>query len=482
MSKSRGNTVEPWQVLDTYGADAFRWYFFTSKQPWDGYRFSAETIGEGVRLFLKQLWSTYYFYVLYAHASADELREATAGGAYTAGAGGETGGTGEAPTTAAASNGAAPNGADADLDRWALSRAAATAELVSERLDAYDTTSAGRAIASLVDELSNWYVRRSRRRFWDGDSSAFETLRTCLLTVAKLLAPFCPFVADEIYDNLDGALASVHLCDFPAGAELAPRDEELEQAMALARETVRLGLGARGQAKIKVRQPLGEAVVVADGREREAIERLTDVVREELNVRAVRFVAAADELGSYEVKPNYRTLGPLFGSDMPLAAAAIAALDPAHVAAAMRDGGEIGIAVDGREHTLSADDLLLSMHAPDGYSVEREGAHAVALDLAIDDDLRREGRAREIVHAVQNARKSAGLQVEDRIELALDGDPALIDAARAHRDYLAGETLALELHLGEAAAQAAPSLDYSEQTEIDDLPLTMSLSRAQPAA
>jgi isoleucyl-tRNA synthetase len=389
MSKSKGNTVEPWQVLDAYGADAFRWYFFTSKQPWDGYRFSAETIGEGVRLFLKQLWSTYYFYVLYAHAS--RWRSCATGAR-----------AGRRRRRAARR----ATGADADLDRWALSRTAATAALVTERLDAYDATTAGRAIASLVDELSNWYVRRSRRRFWDGDSSAFETLRTCLLTVARLLAPFCPFVADEIYDNLDGELASVHLCDFPTAAELAPRDEELEQAMALARETVRLGLGARGQAKIKVRQPLGEAVVVADGREREAIERLADVVREELNVRDVRFVAAADELGTYEVKANYRTLGPLFGRNMPLAAAAIAALDPAHVAAAVRDGGEIGIAVDGREHTLRAEDLLLSMRAPDGYSVEREGAHAVALDLTIDEDLRREGRAREIVHAVQNARKT----------------------------------------------------------------------------
>ncbi len=260
MSKSKGNTVEPWEVLDTYGADAFRWYFFTSKQPWDGYRFSAETIGEGVRLFLKQLWSTYYFYALYAQASAAELSAVD-----------------EARPALA--------GADLDLDRWALSRTAGTAALVTERLDAYDATSAGRAIAGLVDELSNWYVRRSRRRFWDGDPEAFATLRTCLLTVAKLLAPLCPFIADEIYDNLDGELASVHLCDFPEPGEVGERDEQLEQAMALARETVRLGLGARGKAKIKVRQPLGEAVVVADGREREAIERLVDVVREELNVR-----------------------------------------------------------------------------------------------------------------------------------------------------------------------------------------------------
>jgi isoleucyl-tRNA synthetase len=452
MSKSKGNTVEPWEVLDTFGADAFRWYFFTSKQPWDGYRFSAETIGEGVRLFLKQLWSTYYFYVLYAQAAAQGL----------AGAPAEPGRTGEL----------------GDLDRWALSRTAATAEFVTERLDAYDATAAGRAIAELVDELSNWYVRRSRRRFWDGEQAAFATLRTCLLTVSKLLAPFCPFIADEIYDNLDGELGSVHLCDFPTPESIAPRDRDLEQAMALARETVRLGLGARGKAKIKVRQPLAEAVVVADERERRAIERLVDVVREELNVRTVRFVAAADELGSYEVKANYRTLGPLFGKQMPLAADAIAALDPAHVAESLRDGGAIGIAVGTREHTLSADDLLLTMRPPEGYSVEREGAHAVALDLAIDDDLLEEGRGREIVHAVQNARKSAGLQVEDRIELALTGEPQLIAAAERNADHLSTETLAVQLYLDEAAEAAVAEMDYSELTAVDGLALKISLRRA----
>jgi isoleucyl-tRNA synthetase len=453
MSKSRGNAVEPWDVLDTYGADAFRWYFFTSKAPWDGYRFSVEAIAEGVRLFFKQLWSTYYFYVLYAHAAAEQLGRSPAAGVR--------------PTAPPGSREAA------DLDRWALSRTAGTIDLVAERLEAYDATSAGRAIAALVDELSNWYVRRSRRRFWDGEATAFATLRTCLLAIAKALAPLCPFVADEIYDNLDGALDSVHLCDFPHGEEVGPRDAELEQAMALARETVRLGLGARAQAKVKVRQPLSEAVVVASGREREAIERLAEVVREELNVRGMRFVAAAEELGGYEVKPNYRTLGPLFGSEMPLVADAIAGLDPAHVAAAVRDGGEIGINVGGREHTLSADDVLLSLHAPEGYSVEREGSHAVALELALDDELIAEGRGREIVHAVQNARKTAGLQVEDRIVLALDGDPALLDAAASQSDHIRLETLAVDFSLGDGAA-----LSYSEQTRVDGLELTISLQRA----
>ncbi|HEX3452733.1 MAG TPA: DUF5915 domain-containing protein, partial [Solirubrobacteraceae bacterium] len=476
MSKSRGNTVEPWTVLDRYGADAFRWYFFTSKQPWDGYRFSVDTIGEGVRLFLKQLWSTYFFYALYAHANADALAAARLA---------------EEPTD--------------DLDRWALSRAAGTAELVADRLEGYDATTAGRAIADLVEDLSNWYVRRSRRRFWDGDPAAFATLRTCLVTVSKLLAPFCPFIADEIYDNLDGTMQSVHLCDFPAigdravGARLT-RDEELERGMALARETVRLGLGARGKAKIKVRQPLGEAVVVAAGRERDAIERLVEIVRDELNVKRVRFVAAADELGSYEVKANYRRLGPIFGKSMPLAADAIAALDPARVAAALRDadqpgaagngdgtvppdagGGTIGITVDGREHTLSRDDVILTMRAPDGYSVEREGAHAVALEEAIDDELRDQGFAREIVHAVQAARKSAGLDVEDRIELALEGDDALERAAATHRDYVAGETLAVSFELGDGATLGADARDYTGDAEVDGLGLTISLRRVARA-
>jgi isoleucyl-tRNA synthetase len=464
MSKSKGNTVEPWKVIDTYGADAFRWYFFTAKQPWDGYRFSAETIGEGVRLFLKQLWSTYFFYVLYAEANAETLADAQADA---------SGG----PSIPVANSTPVANGrysGAADLDAWALSRTAATAVLVAERLDAYDATTAGRAIAELVDELSNWYVRRSRRRFWDGDPAAFQTLRSCLLTVAKLLAPFCPFISDEIYENLDGTLPSVHLCDFPVGAALPARDEDLEQAMATARETVRLGLNARGQAKIKVRQPLAEAIVVAEGREREAIERLVDIVREELNVRRVRFVAGAEELGRYEVKANYRSLGPLFGRDMPQAAEAVAALDPDHVAATVRGGGQIGVSVAGREHSLAAEDVILTMLPPEGYSVEREGAHAVALDLTIDEDLRREGRSREIVHAVQNARKSAGLQIEDRIELALLGDPVLLEAVEAHRGYLTTETLAVVLQLGDPAAE----LEYSEATEIEGLDLTISLRRA----
>ncbi|MDE3070810.1 MAG: class I tRNA ligase family protein, partial [Acidobacteriota bacterium] len=381
-------------------------------------------------------------------------------------------------------NGAGAAGAGAgppdDLDRWLLSRTAATAELVGERLEAYDATMGGRAIAELLDDLSNWYVRRSRRRFWDGDPAAFAALRTALLAIAKLLAPFCPFIADEIYDNLDGELASVHLCDFPTAATLPARDRELEGAMETARMTVRLGLAARARSKIKVRQPLGEALIVAGDSERAQIERLAEVVRDELNVKRLRFVADAEELGRYEAKPNYQRLGPRFGKDMPLLARAIGALDGAHVAAVLREGGTIGVNVAGREHALSAEDVLLSMSAPEGFTVEREGTHAVALDLSIDEELRDEGRGREIVHAVQNARRNAGLAVEDRIELALGGDPALLAAARRHDAYLAGETLAVEVQMdGERAGLQA--MEHSEQATIDGLSLEISLRRAGAA-
>ncbi|MDQ3675789.1 MAG: class I tRNA ligase family protein, partial [Actinomycetota bacterium] len=435
MSKSVGNVVSPREVIDTFGADALRWYFFTSKQPWDSYRFSEEAIGEGVRLFLRQLWNTYAFSTLYP---ADE---------------------------------SVPSPPQTDLDRWIRSRLSAVTTLVTERLDAYDATTAGRAIAEFVDDLSNWYVRRSRRRFWDGDAIAHATLRESLVTVAQLLAPFVPFIADEIYEGLDGGEPSVHVTDWPqAGA----RDVELEEAMAIARETVRLGLAARAAAKLKIRQPLYEAVVVAAGRERTAIERLAAVVREELNVKRLRFVAEAGELGSYTLKPNYRTLGPRFGKAMPLVVDAIASLDADHVAAALRAERPVGIFIDGHDHELTAQDIQIVMAPLDGYQLEREGSHAVALELSLDEELRREGLAREVVHAVQNARKAAGLAVEDRIELQLEGDDELLDAAREHEAYLVGEVLALQIGYDGMSDRVADG----ELTLIEGRELRISVQRA----
>jgi isoleucyl-tRNA synthetase len=440
MSKSKGNVVVPWEVIDRFGADAFRWYFFTSKQPWDGYRFSVDAVGESVRQFLLQLWNVYAFFVLYANAAERPADNIEAG----------------------------PTGPDSDLDRWVRSRLAATVATVRERLDAYDATIAGRAIAEFVEDLSNWYVRRSRRRFWDGEAAALGTLRTALVTIAKLLAPFTPFIADELYTNLDGELASVHLCDFPEPGE---RDHELEFAMSTARETVRLGLAARSQGNVKVRQPLHEAIIVADGPEREAIERLAEVVREELNVAALRFVAAADELGTYTVKPNFRKLGPRFGKRMPQLAAAVAALDAGEVARALRAGKTVVVSIAGEDHELGADDLVLALAPLEDYGLEREGSHAVALELALDEELVRSGRAREIVHAVQQCRKDAGLEITDRITLVLGGDEQLLAAAREHERYIVTETLATSFASGERD-------DWLAVITIDSLGLKIWLARS----
>ncbi len=438
MSKSRGNVVDPWDVLDTHGADAFRWYYLTAQQPWAGYRFSVDTVGESVRQFLLTLWNTYSFWVLYANAEnlgpEDFVRSFSGDGNEK-----EQGN---------------------DLDRWALSRLQATTATVRERMDEYDCTAAGRAIADYVEELSNWYVRLSRRRFWEGDRAAFATLRHCLLETVAMLAPFTPFLADEIHRNLagDDAAPSVHLRDFPEADETLA-DPDLERGMEAVRLTVELGRAARAQAKAKVRQPLRRAVIVANEAERAAIEARAGLVTAELNVKELDFVSDESELVSYSAKPNYRALGPRFGKSMPQVAAAVEALDAARVAAVLAEGGEVGISIDGSDHSLGPDDITLALQPLEGYEVEAEAGHAVALQLELDDELRREGLAREIVHAVQNARKAAGLEITDRIDLTLSGDPDLLAAAQAHQNYLADEVLATSVSYDGAAGGDAAKID-----------------------
>jgi isoleucyl-tRNA synthetase len=447
MSKSRGNIVDPWQVIDAHGADAFRWYYLTSQQPWAGYRFSVDTVGESVRQFLLTLWNTYSFLVLYANA---------------AGAGDE----GSVSTSAA----------DAELDRWLVSRLQGVISEVRAGLDDFDSVGAGRAVAAYVDELSNWYVRVSRRRFWEGDPAAFATLAHCLMETVKLLAPFVPFTADAIYCNLAGgsdgefgdAPDSVHLCDFPEPAE-ALRDPDLEAGMEAARRAVELGRAARSHAKAKMRQPLSKAVIVATEEERRTIERFDAVVRAELNVKVLEFVTEEGELANYSVKPNFRSLGPRFGKDMPQVRAAIEALEPDHARAAIAGEREIGIRINGKDHTLAPEDMSLVMEPLDGYQVESEAGRAVALALELDEALIQEGLAREVVRAVQNARKEAGLEITDRIELELGGDEELVAAASVHEGYVAGETLATSVGYG-AAGEAI-------EVTVDGRALRIALSR-----
>src|SRR3954463_6672492 len=455
MSKSRGNVVEPWDVIEKHGADAFRWYYFASQQPWSGYRFSVDTVGDAVRHFLLTLWNTYAFWVTYANAADLETGELASVPKWTTGESGEA----------------------TELDRWAVSRLQRTIAEVREQMDAFDCTSAARVIADYTEELSNWYVRLSRRRFWEGDFAALETLRFCLGETAKMLAPFTPFIADEMYANLlfgeetglekpveewtNADPDSVHLCDYPDVDE-GLIDPQLEAGMDAVRRTVELGRAARAQAKVKLRQPLRKAVVVASDAEREAIERLAEVVASELNVKELDFVRTEAELVSYRAKPNYRSLGPRFGKSMPQVAAAVEALDAAAVAGALERGEEVGIQVEGKDHTLTGDDISLVMEPLEGYQVEAEAGHAVALELDLDDELRREGLAREVVRAVQEARKQAGLEVSDRISLALGGDEELLSAAREHEAYIAGETLATSVGYGADGAGETATIEGRE--------------------
>jgi isoleucyl-tRNA synthetase len=440
MSKSRGNVVDPWAVISSHGADAFRWYLFTAQQPWAVFRFSTDTVGQTVHRFFTTLWNTYRICVLYANAERLGPAELAGDGA-----------------------------PESDLDRWAISRLQGTIEAVVGHMDAFDCTAGGAAIAAYVEELSNWYVRLSRRRLWEGDREALATLRRCLLEVAALLAPFTPFLADEIYVNLVGGEGeeldelpdSVHLLDFPQ-ADPALADPDLERAMEAVRRTVELGRAARAESQIKTRQPLRRAVVVASGAEREAINGRADLVTSELNVKELEFVSEESELVSYRVKPNYRTLGPRFGKRMPQVAAAVEALDAANVAESLAEGREVGVNLEGHDHSLAPDDLSLVMQPLDGYQVEAAAGHAVALSLEIDEELRKEGLAREIVHAVQNARREAGLEVTDRIALSLEGDAELLDAARAHEGYLAAETLAVAVSYDGARATATAAIEGRE--------------------
>ncbi len=457
MSKRLGNLVDPHEVIDAHGADAFRWYYLASQQPWAGYRFSADTVGESVRQFLLTLWNTYAFYVLYANAEGINPDDA--------------------PAPPDHDGYVSPGGSAERLDRWAVSRLEQTTATVRAALDDFDSTTAGKAIAAYVDELSNWYVRVGRRRFWEGDPAAFGTLRHCLLETSQLLAPFTPFTADAVWSNLaHGSDASsehsVHLTDFPV-VDGERRDEALEAGMEAARRAVELGRAARAHAQVKMRQPLAKAVIVATEAERRTIDSFADVVRAELNVKELEFVTEEGELADYSVKPNYRSLGPRFGKEMPQVAAAVESLDPDHVREAIAGERMIGINVDGSDHTLHPEDFTLVMQPLDGYMVESEAGRAVALALDLDDDLRREGLAREIVRAVQNERKEAGLEVTDRIALALGGDQQVLAASRAHEQYVVGEVLADSVTFAGAEGGTA--------VEVDGLDLRIGITRSAPA-
>ncbi|KAB8143387.1 isoleucine--tRNA ligase [Chloroflexia bacterium SDU3-3] len=453
MSKSRGNIADPFELLDQYGADAMRWYMFASAPPYNARRFGPDYISEMLRQFLLTLWNTYAFFVTYANLD------------------GWTPNSGVTPELQ-------------PTDRWALSRLNALVRDMTTGLDSYDVYAPAKAVESFVEELSNWYVRRNRRRFWkeehDGDKeAAYHTLYTCLVTLAKLMAPFTPYMAEEIYQNLAQGDAkeaeSVHLTTWPTYDE-ALIDEQLLADTALLMEAVSLGRAARKGAAVKVRQPLKELWVRVPPTSLDGLKRLEGELKDELNVKAVRYLDSSSSLVEYRFKPNLRVVGKKYGKQVPALTAALKELagEAARAAAQAHEAGQpFTLTVGGEALELQADEVLVESSSPEGYAVAEGAGVLVALDTTLTPELVAEGMARELVRNIQDARKAAGFEIADRIHIYLGGAPEPVTAVVAeYGAYIRSETLAESLTLAAPPAQA-----HAEQLELGGATVALGVAR-----
>ncbi len=461
MAKSKRNYREPAEIFDKYGADALRWYFFATQPPWTTIRYSERAIRDSIPEFLLRLWHVYSFFVIYANIDG-----------FDPGQGGSGKGEGGRPVKERG-----------ELDRWILSELNRTAAAVVERMDAYDNYAAAQRIIEFVDALSNWYVRRSRDRFWAEDKrdpdklDAYWTLYECLITTCKIIAPFVPFIAEAMWQNLAGGrqqaagseamiAASVHLCDFPTG-DRAAIDEQLSTQMNLVREIASLGLAARMGAKLKVRQPLGKVeVILADRSQQGWLEDHFDLLRKELNVKQVEFTVNAEQYITYTVLPDLKRLGPRLGKKLPLVKNALAKADAGKLLAEMEKAGRVSLKLeDGSSEMLDRDDLQVRLQAKPGWAAAQGKECVVVLATELSPELVTEGVAREIVHAIQNCRKDRDCEYTDRIELGIVSESAEIRRAMEQfGDYIRGETLATVLRAG-----AIEGAEASEVKVGDDL-------------
>ena len=426
MSKSRGNVIDPYIIFDELGADALRWYFFTGSPPGEAKRVSLELVEDGSHKLVNTLWNTAKFFTMYANADGLGMPQDV------------------------------PLAERSDLDRWTVANYERLTSDVTSLLERYDALAAGRAIERFVDDLSNWYVRLSRDRFWGGGqshdkSAAYRTLYESLARVTLLLAPFTPFLAESLYQYLvkpvdASAPESVHLHTWPKPNAQAI-DDALLQAMGVAKQAVDLGRQARAGAKIKTRQPLAVAHVrLRAAADEAALARFRSIVLEELNVKDLKIIGLDAQFIEYALRPNLPRLGPRFGKQMQTIRAALAAADARAVAAAVAAGKSFDVSVDGQTFKLEPEDVLVDSKSAHGFAFAEGDGMLVALDTRIDRSLLLEGLAREVVRAVQDARKLAGLDISDRIFLQVDARGDIAEAVRKWRDYIMGETLALDLN------------------------------------
>ena len=439
MSKRLGNATDPFETLSTYGADATRWYMISNANPWDNLKFDIEGIEEVKRKFFGTLYNTYSFFTLYANIDKFSYAEADISSQ-------------DRP----------------EIDRWILSELNSLVEKVDAYYADYEPTKAARVISEFTQEyLSNWYVRLSRRRFWKGEYetdkiSAYQTLYTCMVTIAKLGAPIAPFFMDRLYLDLNSAtnketFESVHLADFPS-LQAALIDKNLERKMEQAQTISSLVLSLRAKEKIKVRQPLQKIMIpVNSTTQKEDILAVADLVKHEVNVKEVELLEDASDILVKQIKPNFKALGPRFGKDMKLIANAIQNLKPEDIKQ-IEEKGELGIEINGKSINLERNDVEITSQDIEGWLVANQGAVTVALDVTISEALKEEGIARELVNRIQNLRKDSGFELTDRIEVYLQSEVAIENAIKQNLEYIKLETLTEELHL---VAQLDTGVDIS---------------------
>jgi isoleucyl-tRNA synthetase len=454
MSKSKGNIVNPWDVLNAHGADAFRWYLYTATPPGNERRFSTELVGDVMRSFTLTLWNVYSFFVTYA--SLDGWKPEGDGGSSVL----------------------------SSLDYWLLSELNTLVRDVTAAYERYDVTGATRPIEKFVENLSTWYLRRSRRRFWKSESdsdkqAAYSTLYTALVTLSKLLAPAMPFLADELYQNLvrtadPNAPESVHLASWPEVNESLV-DESLNRDMQLVMRLASLGHAARAKANRKVRQPLAEAAFsVANVNERPALTRHADLLTDELNVKKIRLLDASAEALHHTVKPLPKQLGQKYGNKFPVIQKAILAMNAEEVAHALLTEGKLRVDVDDQSLEILPEEVEVKSLAKEGFAVAEDGAYVAALVTELTPELVAEGLAREFVRRVQDFRKESGLDVADRIRLYVTASEELRRAIQRHNDYITAETLTVELLFSDAPLGASSTND-----EFDGEKVTISLVKAK---
>ncbi|WP_213974180.1 isoleucine--tRNA ligase [Tepidanaerobacter acetatoxydans] len=422
MSKHKGNILDPWKVLNEQGADAMRWYLYVASPPWSPSRFYQDAVSEAQRRFLGTLWNVYSFFVLYANIDEFDPRKYSLD----------------------------PKDRS-ELDRWLLSRINSINKKIRQYMNDLDITDAARTMESLIDDISNWYVRRCRERYWksemDNDKiAAYLTLYEALVTFIKMAAPFVPFITEELYQNLvltpyPEEPASIHLCDFPEVKEELI-DEILEHKMELARKIVELGRAARNKGKIKNRQPLQKMMVqLRNFNDRELVLDLSDIIKEELNIKEIEYIDVAEEYFTYTVKPRFDLLGPKYGKLMSGIAKEIAAAEPMELIKRARENGQVAINVNGENITILENELDIRAQDKEGFCAEGEGGYYVVLDTTITPELMLEGFARELVSKIQNMRKEAGFKVEDKIYLYYLGDDIIDEVLEKHGEEIKTDTL-----------------------------------------